>query len=155
METTSRLNPSTVEALQELVRVNRESAQGFRDAAENVASPSLGYLFENVARVREQHASELLKYLRFQNAQSATTGSMRATLHRWWLDLRAWANNGDPYTILAEVERGEDAIKDTYEKLLRDVAANPLGGVLHRQYAEILATHDHMHELRAQWAKKN
>jgi len=148
------LSPRSIDALQAIIRVNLDTARGFRDAAEQVSSPSLGYLFENVARVREKHAAELQHHVRSNQIDPAQTGSVLGTLQRWWLDLRAWISDGDPYAILAVMERSEDQIKATYEELLREVVGEPLRGVLHRQFAEILATHDQMHQLRDQWAAK-
>lgn len=154
METVDQLNPATLDALQDLVCVNLDSAKNFREAAQQVASPGLVELFESVGRIRARHATELQTHLRSHDVAAEQEGTMLGTLRRWWLDLRAWLSDGDPVAVLAEVERGEDVIKSTYENLLRKVAGNPLSGVLHRQFAEILVTHEQMHQLRESWGKE-
>jgi uncharacterized protein (TIGR02284 family) len=154
METITQLEPETIDDLRDLIRANLDSAKFFREAAANVASPGLVDLFESVGRIRAKHASELQAYLRRNEVDAEVGGTLLGTWHRWWLDLRAWANAGDPTTVLAEVEWSEDAIKRTYELLLRRTAGNPLSPVLHRQFAEILVTHEQMHQLRETWDKE-
>ncbi|MEZ5964545.1 MAG: PA2169 family four-helix-bundle protein [Planctomycetota bacterium] len=153
METKANLTERTLAALQDLIRINIDSAKGFREASDAIADANLARLFQDVARIRDRHAVELQQSVRINARSAADDGSALGTLHRWWLDLRAWVNDGDPYAVLAEVMRGEDAIKEAYERLLRDVAGNPLSPVLHRQFAEILATHDQMHQLHERRGK--
>ncbi len=154
METVHHLDTETLNALQQLIRVNLDSAKNYREAANHVASVDLVDLFEGVSRVRAKHAVELRAHVRGNDVQPEVEGTLVGTLRRWWLELRAWANDGDPAAVLSEVERGEDVIKKAYEALLRDVTVKPLSNLLHRQFAEILVTHDQMHQLRDSWAKK-
>jgi hypothetical protein len=96
METITQLEPETIDDLRDLIRANLDSAKFFREAAANVASPGLVDLFESVGRIRAKHASELQAYLRRNEVDAEVGGTLLGTWHRWWLDLRAWANAGDP-----------------------------------------------------------
>jgi uncharacterized protein (TIGR02284 family) len=45
-------------------------------------------------------------------------GSLKATLHRAWIDLIARFKDGDEAWILGEVEKAEDDIKDELKETL-------------------------------------
>ncbi|MCA8971196.1 MAG: PA2169 family four-helix-bundle protein [Planctomycetes bacterium] len=161
----AELTPEGVAALQKFLRINYDSARGFETAAADVSDPTLAAAFRAVAAIRKDHMDELAGFL--QGASSDLTvdadpdpaGSMLATLHRWWMDLRAWLTDGDPYAVLAEVERGEDAIKAVYESLVPELENTEAGVVMKRQFDvireiideqfdEVRKTHDRMRALR-------
>ena len=85
-----------------------------------------------------------------RNAEDPETGNtILGTLHRAWIDIKATFGGDDRHSILAECERGEDAIKKAYRDAL---AENELGEhvrqVLLKQQEGINLSHDSIKALR-------
>ncbi len=147
-ETTTTLNTQTIEHLQDLVRINRDSAEGFRKAAELIQDLKLTELFLQIAGQREAFARELRGYVELNDEDGDISTSWEGMFHRWWLDVRALLSSGNDHAVLAEAERGEDKIKEMYEDVLKDTAGSPLNDVLMRQYAEVKVWHDAIRDMR-------
>lgn len=147
VETTSTLSEKTQSRIQQLVQINRDSASGFREAAEAVAEKSLASDFRVWAADRTRQANELATYLQ-DETEIPEEESWLASLHQTWLKLRAAMSSGDAYAVLAEAERGEDQIKEKYEEVLKDTAGSAVNDILQRQYASVKAVHDRVRDMR-------
>lgn len=148
METITNLNDNTLSRIEDLVRINMDSASGFNEAADVVENTSLKTLFHMLAVQRQRYAEELRQYVELNDEDADIGESWKGMFHRWWLDLRGKLSGGDAYAVLAEAERGEDAIKEMYEEVIQETTGNPLNDVLHAQYAEIKKGHDQVRDLR-------
>lgn len=148
METTLDLEPKTIDGLQELIGVNLDAAEGFRTAADAVENPPLSDLFGELAAQRAGFANQLKDRVAWNGEEPRADGSLRAKLHRMWMDVRAKATDGAGYDMLAECERGEDRIKQKYEEVLVETAGSPLNALLTRQYADVKKAHDQVRDLR-------
>lgn len=152
LETTATLKDETVERIKDLVCINKDSAEGFREAAEVVADAELKGLFGRMSSERQAFAEELRTYVLINDEDTQVgdeiTGSWKGTFHRWWLNLRGTISSGDTYAVLAEAERGEDSIKAMYEEVIEETAGSPLNNVLHQQYAQVKKGHDQIRDLR-------
>ena len=148
MHESSMLNEETANRVNDLIRINIDSAKGFRAAAEVVNDVGLRTRFEQYATQRDSNAQELRRFIAGSGETPEDSGSASGTAHRWWMDLRAKAAGGDAGVVLSEAERGEDAIKHTYEKALVDIAGSPVSDVLQRQYTEVKRGHDTIRDLR-------
>lgn len=148
METITNLNDDTLARIKDLVRINLDSASGFNEAADVVEDISLTSLFNILAVQRQRYAEELGQYVQINDDDADISESWKGMFHRWWLDLRGKLSGGDAYAVLAEAERGEDAIKEMYEEVIKETTGNPLNDVLHAQYAEIKKGHDQIRDLR-------
>lgn len=150
LETKANLNEETVEALQDLIEINLDSVAGFQQAADSIDHQGLQTLFRKVASERQMHADELKGFVRYNREEPEDSGSVAGAAHRQWLNLRAAINGGDPKVVLIEAERGEDAIKEKYEDLIKKTAGSAMNDVLLRQYAEVKRHHDLVRDLRDQ-----
>lgn len=148
METIENLNDETVDALRDLVRLNIDSANGFRTAAADVNDAELRSFFDNQSLERDQYAKSIATYLKIDAADAPDSGTIRGKLHQWWLDARSALQSGDRSVILDEAVRGEKAIKEQYEQALKDTAGSPVNDVLQRQYASIKGSHDQIERMR-------
>lgn len=113
----------SISYLQELIGLNIDSRDGFRDAASNLKKDESSYLFtlfNNIADARDQQARELQGLVSCNAEEPAKSGSIAAAVHRTWMDLRASLGGGEQ-AILDEAERGEDHIKEKYEAALKDL----------------------------------
>ena len=148
METKTAMKSETVGGLQDLIRINLDSADGFRKAAEKVDSAPVASLFRDLAAERSHFATELSSYVRLTGDEPTDDGSWKAKVHRWWIDLRSKVSDDELKVVLEEAERGEDKIKQAYETTLKEIAGNPVSDVLHRQYARVKKVHDRVRDAR-------
>ncbi|WP_417734583.1 PA2169 family four-helix-bundle protein [Rosistilla oblonga] len=148
LETKTNLNESTVTKLQKLIRANIDAYDGFRESAEEIDDITLANLFREVANERSALATELQNYVQWNGAEAEEDGSVAASVHRSWINVRSKINGGDPYVILIEAERGEDHIKHAYEDVLKETAGSAMNDVLTAQYAVVKAGHDKIRDLR-------
>ena len=144
--TASNLKDETIDKLKDLAEVNHDANKGFLKAAELTDNPQLEQTFRKYADQRETFARELERFVPRDARDS--DGSFGGKMHRWWMDLRESVTSDQRYNLLAEVERGEDKIKEMYEEVISETSGTPANGVLGTQYAEIKRTHDTMRAMR-------
>ena len=147
LETKTNLNDATVEKLQELIQINIDSHDGFKQLAEKTDDTELANLFRRLGSERADQASELQSAVFINDEDPTDSGSSAAAAHRMLIDIRA-ALGGGPKVMLIEAERGEDQIKEKYEDVLKEEPGTAVSDVLHRQYAKVKAAHDHIRDLR-------
>lgn len=152
METKHHLREETIEKVQDLIQINIDSQKGFAEAADKVKDKQIASLFRQLGGERQTNTAELQKIVNFNGEEPQDDGSFKATVHRAWIDVRAALNGGDASVILNEAERGEDAIKELYEEVLKETAGSAVNDVLTRQYAKVKAGHDKVRDLRNAFA---
>lgn len=148
METVSTLNKETLKGVQDLIEINIDSANGFAEAAEKVENNAIATLFRTCAEERRANANDLKSLAHINGEEPESDGSWKAKMHRWWIDIRSTVQGGDEHAMLAEAERGEDAIKHRYEDVLKDTAGSAVNDVLQTQYAGVKARHDQIRDMR-------
>ncbi|MEZ6242069.1 MAG: PA2169 family four-helix-bundle protein [Phycisphaerales bacterium] len=154
MPTTNTLDSKTISGLQDLIQLNIDSDEGFNAAADQLdASSRLAMHFRECAAERRSFASELQAVVGANSERPEQSGTAKGTLHRWWLEIRGAVQDGDEHAVLAEAERGEDAIKRRYEKVLKETAGSPVNDLLQRQYAAVKRRHDQVRDMRDAKAK--
>ena len=148
LETKTNLDDATIEGVQKLIRYNIDSADGFKEAAEDIETESIATLFRDLASERQQLATELQTYVQINGEEPVDSGSAMAAVHRTWLNVRSMINGGAAYPMLCEAEKGEDCIKAAYEDVLKGTAGSAVNDVLTQQYAKVKAGHDRVRDLR-------
>ena len=151
----SNLPQNSIDYLQDLISVNIDSRDGFREAVENLQSidkPQLVTFFTKIAQERDAQAGELQSLVSVNAEEPAEAGTFAASAHRTWMDFRTAIGGGEK-AILDEAERGEDHIKAKYETALKDLGSCACTETLRKQYANIVASHDRVRDLRDQCAK--
>ncbi len=147
-QTTVPMSDQATECVQDLIRMNIDSAEGFTAAAERIEDNKVASLFREYASQRTRNAEELKSSVAYNGEDPADSGTAKGTLHRWWLDIRGAVTGGDTANVLSEAERGEDAIKHLYESAMKDCAGSPISDLLGKQYMNVKAAHDHVRNLR-------
>lgn len=142
------MNDKTINQLQDFIRINIDSARGFESAAETIERDDLASLFRQIGTHRAANAAELRGIVNLTDKEAEDSGSIKGTVHRWWLTARGAVQGGDDHAVLAEAERGEDAIKERYEKAISEVPESDVKLVLERQYTEVKQGHDKVRDLR-------
>ncbi|MBA3442305.1 MAG: PA2169 family four-helix-bundle protein [Pyrinomonadaceae bacterium] len=141
-------NSDTVSTLNNLVETCKDGENGFRTAVEGVQKSDLKALFNNYMQQRAQFASELQSEVRRLGGDPEKTGSVAATLHRGWINIKSTVTGMDETAVLAECERGEDSAVKNYQEAMRENLPAEAQTVVQRQYILIKEAHDRIRDLR-------
>jgi len=126
------LSDKVTSEIQDLIRLNIDSAEGFTAAADLIEDKSLASQFREYAAQRSANAEELKATVAYNGEEPAQSGTTSGTLHQ----------------VLSEAESGEDSIKQRYERAIKECAGSPVSDLLTRQYSGVKATHDRIRDLR-------
>lgn len=148
VETKQKLSANAVSQLQELIQINIDARDGFRQAAQAIDDLTLRSAFEQLASDREAQSDELARFVTWNGEIPRRAGSLSAAMHRTWMSIREMMSSDDRYAMLCEAERGEDSIKAAYEDALRSTAGSVIHDVLVSQYAAVKSAHDRIRDLR-------
>ena len=140
---------NTTSILNDLIETLKDGQEGFRAAAADVESPELKTLFSEYSLQRSKFAGELQALAHsLGEKEPATSGSVAASLHRGWINLKAALTSKDEHAILAECERGEDSAVAEYKKA---IATGSLPAdvreTIQTQSFSVKAAHDHIRDL--------
>ena len=152
LESKTNLSEESVSHLQDLIQINIDSKDGFKEAAEEIKDDRIAALFRQIGQVRAKNADELQGLVALNNEEPVERGSIAAAFHRRWLDLRAKVTGGDNASVLSEAARGEEHIVEQYEETLKADPGSAISDVLHRQLAEVKAHSDQIHDLHKAYA---
>lgn len=140
-----------VQVLNDLIEINNDRADGFDRASSDLQPENIDLkaIFEKFASDSRENSIQLAGLVG-KNGDSPDDGNtIVGTLHRAWIDVKASFGGNDRHSILAECERGEDAIKKAYRDALQH---NDLGTevreVLLKQQDGVSTGHDTIKALR-------
>jgi uncharacterized protein (TIGR02284 family) len=136
-----------ISTLNNLVETCRNGENGFRTAAEGVDDPSLKSLFQNYSRQRAEFVSELQAEVRRLGGDPQNTGSVAASLHRGWINIKSLVTGKDEGAIIAECERGEDSALRNYEEALRQPLDPQTMDLVRQQHLRVKEAHDRVRAL--------
>ena len=141
---------ATTGILNDLIEINNDRVAGFEKAIADLREENLDLkeIFQRYAGQSRKNGQELAALI--GNADEVETGtSTGGTLHRAWIDVKSLFGGSDRESILAEAERGEDAIKKAYQQALGDNEPEAdVAGTISAQAQEIYAAHDQIKALR-------
>lgn len=141
-------NKKTISVLNELIETCKDGQEGFLQASEAVKDSHLKSLFAQFSQQRAQFSGELQQEVVRLGGDPEKSGSVSASLHRGWINLKSAITGGDEASIISECERGEDTAKDTYRKALEDnPLPAPLRETVQRQYLQVKAVHDQIRSM--------
>ena len=75
------------------------------------------------------------------------TGSVAATLHRGWINIKSPVTGEDEAAVIAECERGEDSAVKNYKEALSEELPADLKAIVEKQYAQVQEAHDRIRSL--------
>src|SRR5947209_11918629 len=131
-------NDEVISTLNGLIETCRDGQNGFQTAAEGVKNSELKSLFYSYSQQRAKLVGELQNEVRRLGGDPEKTGSVAASLHRGWMDIKSAVTGKDDNAVIAECERGEDSAVKNYEAAMGDenLPAN-LREVVQRQFVAI------------------
>ncbi|HYP02011.1 MAG TPA: PA2169 family four-helix-bundle protein [Pyrinomonadaceae bacterium] len=142
-------NDEVISVLNNLIETCKDGQNGFQTAAEGITRSDVKSLFYQYSQQRAQFAGELQDEVRRLGGDPEQTGSVAATLHRGWINIKSAVTGADENAVLAECERGEDAAVSNYKDALaadRNLPAD-VRAILERQYAQVQEAHDRIRNL--------
>jgi uncharacterized protein (TIGR02284 family) len=140
-------NDGAISTLNNLIETCRDGQNGFQTAAEGIRNSDLKTLFHTYAQQRAQFAGELQDEVRRLGGDPETSGSVAATLHRGWINIKSAVTGEDENAVISECERGEDAAVSNYRAALdADLPAN-VRALVERQFTHVKEAHDRIRSL--------
>ena len=140
-------NEEVISTLNNLIATCRDGQNGFQTAAGGVQNSELKTLFNAYSQQRARFVGELQDEVRRLGGDAEDQGSVAASLHRGWIDIKSAITGQDDNAILAECERGEDSAVANYSDALdADLPAN-VRSMLERQFSQVKSAHDRIRAL--------
>jgi len=140
-------NDDVISTLNNLIETCKDGQNGFQTAADGVKNSELKTLFHTYARQRAQFAGELQAEVRRLGGDPEQTGSVAATLHRGWIDIKSAVTGEDENAVISECERGEDSAVSNYKDALNANLPADVRSIVERQYAQVKEAHDRIRAL--------
>ena len=143
-------NEHAVNVLNDLIKTTLDSVGGYKEAEENADQPQLKSLFAQNLQKREQLASQLQNEVRALGGDPQTNQGILGMAHNKFVDIKnAVTGGGSDKSIVEEVERGEDHIKEKFEKVASDSELPPsVRNIVLTACQSIKADHDQVSQLK-------
>lgn len=134
-------NNHAISKLDDLITTLIDSVKGYEHSAEKVKSVDFQTLFRNLAAERVQAVDLLQAHSRALGGKPNSFGSAAGTVHRRMEDIFVALGGGDKAVVQA-IDRGEDYLREEFERVLKDEAIDAETQVIVRQAHESVA-HGH------------
>lgn len=143
-------NQHAVEVLNGLIKTTLDSVGGYREAAENSDRSQYKSMFAERAAKRERLARELQQEVRSLGAEPETEQGIMGKAHNKFVDLKnAVTGGGDDKSVIDEVERGEDHIRDKFAEALKDdELPENVRMTVSRAFQSVKADHDEVSRIK-------
>lgn len=137
-----------ISTLNTLIATTLDSMKGYRDAAED-SETQLSQFFCEMADERSSVASMLQSQVASLGGDPEDDSTLKAAVHRGFMDLKQALSGKDEKRIVEEVERGEDYLKAKYEAALKEDHLSPATrSVIDQAYGSVRKGHDRMSSLK-------
>ena len=135
--------------LNDLIATTIDSAEGYREAAEDATDKRYAMMFQERAQERKNTVVNLRAEVRRLGEEPEDDGTVLAAAHRTFMGLKQLVTSDDDKAIITEVERGEDHIKAKYEEALQsnDLDASSQQAV-QQAWTSVKQGHDQMSALQ-------
>lgn len=141
-------NDNVISTLNNLIETCKDGQEGFKSAAEGIKHSELKTLFHTYAQQRSQFAGDLQSEVRRLGGDPEKSGSVAASLHRGWINIKSAVTGEDDGAILSECERGEDSAVSNYKDALAETLPADVRSTIERQYQQVQEAHDRIRNLR-------
>jgi uncharacterized protein (TIGR02284 family) len=138
-----------ISTLNTLITTLIDSINGYEDAAANSEAGRFQQMFRERAGERQRVVQDLRSEVRRLGGEPEEGGSFMGKTHQRVLDLKAAVTGRDDKSIINEVERGEDYLKEKFETALD--SGNLSGesrAAVERCYQSVRQGHDQIAQLK-------
>lgn len=140
---------SAISTINTLIATTIDSVNGYENSAKDIDNERFRELFRKRAEERQQVVGQLRAEVGRLGGEPEDGGSFMGKAHQRFEDLKAAVSGKDEKSIVNEVERGEDYLRDKWQHALQ---SGDLKGESHdlveRCYQSIKAGHEQMSELK-------
>jgi uncharacterized protein (TIGR02284 family) len=140
-------NDNVISVLNNLIETCKDGQNGFQTAAEGITRSDVKSLFYQYSQQRAQFAGELQSEVLRLGGDPTQTGSVAATLHRGWINIKSAVTGEDEGAVISECERGEDAAVSNYKAALDEELPANIRATVERQYTQVKEAHDRIRTL--------
>jgi uncharacterized protein (TIGR02284 family) len=144
-------NEAKIDALNTLIVINNDRIEGYKTANEEAQETDLKMLFADLRQTSVECRKELVEEVTKLGGTPDEGTRITGKFFRVWMDVKAAFTGNDRKTILDSCEYGEDAILETYKKVLiqdhQDISTMEQS-MLNKHYALLKLDHDKVKELR-------
>ena len=149
-------NDSTISVLNDLIEINRDGETGYKSAAEDSKAGELAPFFRRLGSQRTENIRELQARVTSLGGAPAKSGTVSASLHRGWMDIKTALTSNEAHAVLSECERGEDVAVNAYRDAMGKNLESVSRDLISRQAKTIQAAHNSVKEKRdsVAYAKK-
>lgn len=106
--------------LNNLLEKTYDAEKGYKKAAENTDHNALKTYFNKRSKERYDFGHELKTEIAKFGEEPEKGGSLTGSMHRAWMDTKAFFSADDAESMLEESIRGEKAAVEDYENVLQD-----------------------------------
>ncbi len=149
----TQTNDHAVSVLNDLIQTCKDGQEGFQTASEGVRDTALKTLFSEFSLQRAQFAGVLQQEVNRLGGNPETGGSVSASLHRGWINIKSAVTGKNESAIVSECERGEDAARDAYQKALKEHLPLDVRALVESQFLEVKQAHDRVRSLEVKLAR--
>ncbi len=138
-----------ISTLNTLIATTIDSVTGYENSAKDVDNPRFAEIFRERANERQQVVEQLRSEVRRLGGNAEDDGSFLGKTHQRFEDLKAAITGKDEKSIINEVERGEDYLKEKFETALNsDTLSGESRSVVESCYQSVRSGHDQMSQLK-------
>jgi uncharacterized protein (TIGR02284 family) len=106
--------------LNNLLEKSYNAEKGFKLAQDKIEDASAKKFLNDRAEQRAEFGYQLKKEILEYGKVSESDGSLKGDIHRAWMDLKTAVASNENEKLLEEVERGEKASLEEYNKIIND-----------------------------------
>jgi len=138
-----------IATLNTLIATTIDSVTGYENSAKDIDNPRFAEIFRQRANERQRVVEDLRAEVRRLGGDPEDSGSFMGKTHQRFEDLKAAITGQDEKTIVNEVERGEDYLKEKFETALNDGnLSGEARAAVERCYQSVREGHDQMSHLK-------
>jgi len=144
-------NPAIIN---DIIKINNDRIEGYRKAIELAHAHGLHELesdFTKYVAQSESFIADLTPYVELEGKEPTDSTMLSGKLFRAWMGIKVNITGNDKKSLLESCEKGEDAFKATYQKVLdedADELSPNVKNVLTIQLNEQLEAHNTIKMLR-------
>jgi uncharacterized protein (TIGR02284 family) len=138
-----------ISVLNTLIATLLDSIDGYQKSAGDVDNHAFADKFNARARERQSAVTKLQAAVASAGGNPEDDGTFAGSAHRAFLNLKEAVTGRDDKAIVAEIERGEDYLKNKFETALADVDLSPAArAAAEEAWQSVRAGHDEMSALK-------
>jgi uncharacterized protein (TIGR02284 family) len=138
-----------ISTLNTLIATTIDSINGYEEAASQSEAGRFQQIFRDRASERQRVVEDLRSEVRRLGGEPEDAGSFLGKAHQAFFGLKAAITGRDEKSIINEVERGEDYLKEKWQAALQSGELHgPTHDLIERCYQSIKTGHDQMSNLK-------